>query len=122
MKLKFLKTSSLALASMLLLANSAWAGSVATASASGSYINFSPSVSSAILLEVTNGFEFAYREVFADGAPSFSTTQGDTTLADGQYTYQLTGSVDDSGAIVRQSGTFEITGGNITLGYSGAEE
>jgi len=122
MKLKQLKTPSLAIASLILLANSAWAtDSVATASASGSYIDFSPTVSSAILLEVTNGFEFAYREVFADSAPSFSTVQGGITLADGQYTFQLTGSADGS-ASVRQSGTFEVTGGNITLGNNGAEE
>ena len=101
----------------LVLSASASAGPVATASASGNSIDWQPKVSSGILLEVTNGLQFSYRKVFSNSNPSFSTTQDGKSLTDGQYTYQLTGSssADGKGAMLRESGTFEVTNGNISL-------
>ena len=97
---------------------------MASASASGTTIDWSPSINSAIVLEVVNGFEFSHRQVFSDSAPYFSSTEGGRSLNDGQYTYQLTGSTasDGSGQAVRQSGSFEVSGGNITLNEDGAED
>lgn len=110
---------------LFLLANSVWANNpVATASGGGSTINWSPTISSAIVLEVVNGFEFTHRQVFTNGSPYFSSTEDGRSLRDGQYTYQLTGSTaaDGQGEMVRQSGSFEVVNGNITLPEKNSEE
>lgn len=125
MKKRILNKSLLLATGLFLLANSAWAtDTVATASGGGSIIEWTPNVNSTIVLEVVNGFEFTHREVFTDSAPYFSSIEGGRNLNDGQYNYQLTGSAsaDGQGETLRQSGSFEVINGNITLSDDSSDE
>jgi len=124
MKKHILNKATVLAAGVFLLATSASANTVATASGGGTAIEWTPNVNSTIVLEVVNGFEFAYREVFTDSSPYFSSTEGGRSLSDGQYTYQLTNttSVEGSGKTLRQSGSIEVNNGNITLSDNSSDE